>query len=65
MRWTGHVARTGKQRNAYRLLVGKSERSRPLGRSRLKCVDNIKITLVEIGLVDMAWLTIGYIWRVL
>jgi hypothetical protein len=34
MRWAGHVARMGKKRNAYRLLVGKPERKRPLGRPR-------------------------------
>jgi hypothetical protein len=34
MRWAGHVARMGEKRNAYRLLVGKSEGKRPLGRSR-------------------------------
>jgi hypothetical protein len=34
MRWAGHVARMGEKRNVYRLLVGKPERRRPLGRSR-------------------------------
>jgi hypothetical protein len=33
--WTGHVARMGEKRNAYRLLVGKPERNRPLGQPRL------------------------------
>jgi hypothetical protein len=34
MRWAGHVARMGEKRNVYRLLVGKSEGKRPLGRPR-------------------------------
>jgi hypothetical protein len=43
MRWTGHVTRMGKKRNAYRILVGKPEGKRPLGRLRRRWVDNIKI----------------------
>jgi hypothetical protein len=39
MRWVGHVAQMGEKRNAYRLLVGKAERKRPLGRPRLRWVD--------------------------
>jgi hypothetical protein len=35
MRWAGHVARMGEKRNVYRLLIGKPEGKRPLGRSRL------------------------------
>jgi hypothetical protein len=47
MRWAGHVARMGEKRNVYRLLVGEQEGKRPLGRSRLRWVDNIKINVVE------------------
>jgi hypothetical protein len=43
MRWAGHVARMGEKRNAYRLLVGKTEGKRPLGRRRRRWVDNIKM----------------------
>jgi hypothetical protein len=50
MRWTGHVARMGEKRNVYRLLVGKPEGKRPLGRPRRKWKDNIKMDLLEIGL---------------
>jgi hypothetical protein len=39
MRWTGHVARLGEKRNAYRLLVGKPEGKRPLGRPRRRWVE--------------------------
>jgi hypothetical protein len=49
MRWAGHVARVGEKRNAYRILVGKPEERRPLGRPRRRWVDNIKIDLREIG----------------
>jgi hypothetical protein len=49
MKWAGHVAEMGERRNAYRRLVGKPEGKRPLGRPRLRWVDNIKIDLREIG----------------
>jgi hypothetical protein len=38
IRWAGHVARMGEKRNAYRLLVGRPERKRPLGRPRQRWV---------------------------
>jgi hypothetical protein len=43
MRWAGHVERMGETRNAYRILVGKPEGKRPLGRPRRRWVDNIKM----------------------
>jgi hypothetical protein len=49
MRWAGHVSRMGEKRNAYRSLVRKPERKRPLGRPRRRWVDNIKMDLLEIG----------------
>ena len=54
MRWTGHVARMGEERGAYRALVGKPEGKRPLGRPRRRWVDNIRMDLreVECGYVD-------------
>jgi hypothetical protein len=45
MRWAGHVARMGEKRNAYRILVGKPGGKRPLGRTRIRWVDIIKIDL--------------------
>jgi hypothetical protein len=45
MRWAGHVARMGETRNAYRILVGKPEGKRPLGRPRRRWVNNIKMDL--------------------
>jgi len=45
MRWAGHVARMGEERGAYRVLVRKPEGKRPLGRPRLRWVDNIRMDL--------------------
>jgi hypothetical protein len=54
LRWAGHVARIEKKRNAYRLLLGKSEEKRPIGRPRCRWVDNIKMDLGEVGWGDVA-----------
>jgi hypothetical protein len=56
MRWAGHVARMGEKRNAYRILVGKPDGKRPLGRPRRRLVDNIKMDLREIGWGVMDWI---------
>jgi hypothetical protein len=53
MRWTGHVARMGEKSNAYRILVGKPEGKRPLGRPRRRWDDNIRMDLREIGWCGM------------
>jgi hypothetical protein len=55
MRRAGHVARMGEERNAYRLLVGKPEGKRPLGRPRRCWVDNIRMDLGEVGWGDVDW----------
>jgi hypothetical protein len=54
MRWAGHVARMGEERVLYRVLVGKPEGKRPLGRPRHRRVDNIRMDLQEVvcGYVD-------------
>ena len=62
MRWAGHVARMGERIGVYRVLVGKPEGKRPLGRSshRWKC--NIKMDFREVGcrvLTVSCWLRIG------
>jgi hypothetical protein len=49
MRWAGHAARMGQGRNVYRVLVGKPEGKRPLGRPRLRWEDLIRMDLREIG----------------
>jgi hypothetical protein len=56
MRWAGHVARMGEKRNVYRLLVGKPEVKRPLGRPKLKSIDNIKKDLLDIILGVVDWI---------
>jgi hypothetical protein len=48
-RCAGHVARMGEKRNAYRILMGKPEGKRPLGRLRRRWTDNTKINLTELG----------------
>ena len=47
--WAGHVARMGEERGVYRVLVGKLEGKRPLGRPRCRWVDNIRMDLQEVG----------------
>jgi hypothetical protein len=56
MRWAGHVARIGEKRNAYRLLMGKPEGKRPLGRPRRRWVNNIRMDLGEVGWSDVDWI---------
>jgi hypothetical protein len=56
MRWMGHVERMGEKRNAYRLLVGKPEGKRPLGRPRRKLVGNIRMDIGEVGWGGVDWI---------
>jgi len=56
MRWAGHVARTGEERGVYRVLVGKPEGKRPLGRPRHRWVDNTRMDLQEVGCGYMDWI---------
>ena len=49
MRWAGHVARMEERRGVHRVLVGKPEEKRPLGRPRRRWEDNIKMDLQEVG----------------
>jgi hypothetical protein len=68
MRWARHVARMGEKRNVYRLLVGKPEGKRPLGRPRRRWIDNIKMDLLEIGVSVVDWIGLAqarYRWRAL
>ena len=58
MRWVGHVARMGEERGAYRVLVGKPEGKRPLGRSRRRWVD-IRIDLQEVGCGYVDWIRLA------
>ena len=56
MRWAGHAARMGEERGVYRVLVGKPEGRRPLGRPRRSWVDNIRTNLQEVGCGYMNWI---------
>jgi len=61
MRWAGHVACMGERRGVYRVLVGKPEGKRPLGRPRCRWEDNIKMDLQEVGVglwTGSGWLRI-------
>jgi hypothetical protein len=49
----------GEKRNAYRILVGKPEGKKPLGRPRRRWVDNIKMDLREIGWDGMVWIDLA------
>jgi hypothetical protein len=68
MRWAGHVARMGENKNVYRILVGKPEGKSPLGRPRRRWIDNIKMDVLEIGLNVVDWIGLAqdrYRWRAL
>jgi len=56
MRWPGHVARMGEERGVYRVVVGKPEGRRPLGRPRRRWANNIRTDLQEVGYVYMVWI---------
>jgi hypothetical protein len=59
MRRAGHAARIGEKRNAHRIFVGKPEGKRPLGRSRLRWEDNIRMDLRETGWGGMDWIDLA------
>jgi len=56
MRWAGHVACMGEERGVYKVLVGKPEGRRPLGRPRRRRVDNIRMDIQEVGCVYVDWI---------
>jgi hypothetical protein len=58
MRWVVYVARMGERRHVYKVLVGKSEGKRPLGRLRRRWEDNIKVDLQEVGCEGMDWIDV-------
>jgi predicted small integral membrane protein len=66
----GEACRTngGGKKNAYRLLVGKPEERRPLGRTKRRWLDNIRMDLLEVGWGDLNWIGLvqaRYRWRAL
>ena len=59
MRWAGHVARMGEDRGVHRVLVGKPEGKRPLGRPRRRWENNIKMDLQEVGGGRRDWMELA------
>ena len=59
MRGTGHVARMGEERGVYRVLVGKLEGKRPLGRPRRRWVDYMRVDLQEVGCGYVDWIELA------
>ena len=67
-RWAGHVARMGEERKVYRVLVGKPEGKRPLGKPRRRWVNNIRTDLQEVGCGYVDWIGLAQdrdMWRTL
>jgi hypothetical protein len=56
MMWAGHMARMGEERKVYKVLVGKPEGKRPVGRPRRRCEDGITMDFGEIGLGGVDWI---------
>jgi hypothetical protein len=68
IKWAGHVARMGERRGVYRVLVGKPESKRPLGRPKRRWDDNIKMDLQDVGCGVMDWIDLAQVrnrWRTL
>jgi hypothetical protein len=66
MTWAGHVASTEEMRNVYKILIGKPEGKRPIGRSRRRREDNIRIGLRELGWKGVDWIHLAHdrdLWR--
>jgi len=59
MRWAGHVERMGERKNICRVLMGKPEGKRPLGRPRRRWEDNIKMDFQEMACGVMDWMELG------
>jgi hypothetical protein len=59
MRWAGHVARRGEERKVYKVLVGKPEGKRPLGRPRRRWEDGIRMDLGENSLRGVDWIRLA------
>jgi hypothetical protein len=60
--WAGHVARMGEDRGVYRVLVGRPEGKRPLGRPRRRWEGNIKMDLQEVGGGREDWMELAQDW---
>jgi hypothetical protein len=58
MRWAGHVACMGERIGVYKVMVGKPEGKKPLGRPRHRWQDNIKMDFPEVGCEGIDWITL-------
>jgi hypothetical protein len=56
MRWAGHVEHRGEMRNEYNILSEKPKRKSPLGKTRRRCEDNIRLDVREIGWEGLGWM---------
>jgi hypothetical protein len=63
MRWAGHVARTGEERNMYMVLVENPEEKRQLGRPKRRWKDGMRMDLREIGRGDLQWTLLAQEWH--
>jgi hypothetical protein len=59
MRWARHVALMGEERKVYKVLVGKPEGRRPLGRPRRSWENGVRMDLREIGLLGVDWIRLA------
>ena len=59
MTWAGHVARMGERRGVYRVLVGKPDVKRPLGRHRCRWQDKVKMDFEDVGYGGMDWIELA------
>jgi hypothetical protein len=59
MRWAGHVARVGEERNVYRVLMGKPKGKRPLEKPRRRWEDGIRMDLRKIGCGSVDWIQLA------
>jgi hypothetical protein len=59
LRWAEHIAHMGDRRGAYRVLAGRPEGKRPLGRPRRRYEDNIRMYLQEVGCGDIVWIDLA------
>jgi hypothetical protein len=60
MDWAGHVARRRDRRVAYRVLMERSDKMRPIGRPRLRWEDNIKMDFQDVQWGDMNWIDLDH-----
>jgi hypothetical protein len=63
MRWVARIARMGKMRNSYDILIGKAEGKRPVGRGMRMSENNIKRDITEVGFLGVVWIYVAQCGR--